>query len=120
MYLSHFKLEEKPFSLGADPKFLWLGEKYKEALANLKNGILYSDGCLVVTGDVGTGKTTLANVLVHELRDQLTIARVAYPDVDILDFFRLILTSYGVTDTFQDKASFLAHFEPPLYAALTV
>jgi len=56
MYLSHYNLKEKPFQISTDPRFLWLGEKHKEALAALKYGILYNDGYILVTGDVGTGK----------------------------------------------------------------
>jgi len=55
MYLSYFNLKEKPFKISTDPKFLWLGEKQKEALKILRYGILYGDGYLVVKGDVGTG-----------------------------------------------------------------
>ncbi len=53
MYLSHFELQEKPFKISTDPRCLWLGKKHKEALATLLYGILYNDGYVVVTGDVG-------------------------------------------------------------------
>ncbi len=111
MYLSHFKLEEKPFKASTDPKFLWLGEKQKEALETLRHGILYGDGYVVLTGDVGTGKTTLALALVNDLRDQCVTARIPHPDVDILDFLRLISTAYGIDSDFPSKASFRDRFE---------
>jgi general secretion pathway protein A len=56
MYLSHYKLTEKPFQLSPDPRFLWLGEQHKEALASLEYGIRASKGFILLTGDVG--KTT--------------------------------------------------------------
>ncbi len=111
MYLSHFNLQEKPFKISTDPKFLWLGEKHKEALETLRYGILYDDGYVVVTGDVGTGKTTLASALVNDLSDKVVIGKVPYPNVDILDFLKLVSTAYGMSNNFQSEGSFLVHFE---------
>ena len=57
MYLNHYNLNLKPFEMSPDPRFLWLGEKHKEALAALEYGILESKGFLLLNGDAGTGKT---------------------------------------------------------------
>jgi len=110
MYLSHYNLKEKPFQISTDPRFLWLGEKHKEALAALKYGILYNDGYILVTGDVGTGKTTLANALIDSLSNETVYAKVADPGVGILDFFRFISDAYGMDKDFDSKGSFLKHF----------
>jgi type II secretory pathway predicted ATPase ExeA len=111
MYLSHFNLHEKPFKISTDPKFLWLGEKQKKALETLRYGILYNDGYVVITGDVGTGKTTIATALVDFVSDKVVAAKIPYSDVDTFDFFRLISTAYGITDPFQSKGAFLQRFE---------
>ena len=65
MYLSHYGLNKKPFDISPDPRFLWLGEKHREALAYLKYGLLENKGFLMITGDVGTGKTALIKRLTH-------------------------------------------------------
>jgi type II secretory pathway predicted ATPase ExeA len=111
MYLSHFKLHEKPFKISTDPRFFWLGEKHKESLRTLQYGILYDDGYVVLTGDVGTGKTTLASALVYDLHDKVVVAKIPYPDVDTLDFFRLISRAYGIDTDFLSKGFFLVRFE---------
>jgi len=67
MYLTHFGLQEKPFKSSPDPKYLWLGTGQKKALDALVSGILHGDGIGIVTGDLGTGKTTLANAVWREL-----------------------------------------------------
>ena len=111
MYLSHFNLDEKPFKISTDPKFLWIGEKHKEALATLRYGIIHGDGYVLVTGDVGTGKTTIASALMNELGDGVISAKIPYPDVEALDFFRLILTAFGMSDDFRSKGGFLTCFD---------
>ncbi len=111
MYLSHFNLQEKPFKVSTDPKFLWLGERHKEALETLRYGILHGDGYVVLTGDVGTGKTMLAMALAKDLADNVIVARLPYPDVDVLDFLKLISTAFGIHDDVRSKASFRDRFE---------
>ena len=81
MYLKHFQLNTKPFQITADPKFLWLGEKHKEALATLRYGIVDNRGFLLLTGEVGTGKTILINRLVSMLDLDTVVATLPDPDL---------------------------------------
>lgn len=115
MYLSHFNLQEKPFKVSTDPKFLWLGDRHKEALETLRYGILHGDGYVVLTGDVGTGKTTLAMALAKDLSDKVIVARIPFPDVEVLDFLKLISRAYGINSDVQSKASFRESFESFLH-----
>src|SRR5512135_571004 len=109
MYLSHFNLQEKPFKITTDPRFLWVGDKHKKTLEALRYGILHGDGYVVLTGDVGTGKTTLAMALAKDLSESIIVATLAYPDVDVLDFLKLISRAFGINTDIQSKASFWAH-----------
>ena len=82
MYLSFYKLKHKPFQISTDPRFLWLGEKHEEALATLKYGVLDNKGFLLLTGDVGTGKTTLINALINSLDKNTFVASIRDPALD--------------------------------------
>jgi general secretion pathway protein A len=107
MYLEHFKLKEKPFQISADPRFLWLGSKHKEALAILKYGIFDNRGFLLLSGDVGTGKTTLIHALLRSLGKDTLVASVPDPGLSLMDFYRYIAKSFKLTTAFETKEQFL-------------
>jgi general secretion pathway protein A len=117
MYLSHYNLVEKPFQISTDPKFLWLGEKHREALAVLKYGILNNQGFVLLTGDVGTGKTTLINALVSSLDKETIVAVVSDPKLKRLEFFNIITKAFRFKKSFKDKLDFKVYFSQFLKAA---
>jgi general secretion pathway protein A len=117
MYLSHYNLAEKPFQISTDPKFLWLGEKHREALAVLKYGIINNQGFVLLTGDVGTGKTTLINALLGELDKDTIFALVSDPKLERLEFFNLIANAFRLKKSFSDKLDFTLYFTQFLNAA---
>jgi len=117
MYLSHYNLQEKPFSISPDPKFLWLGEKHQEALAVLKYGILEDKGFLLLTGDIGTGKTALINSLVKIIDVAALVATVPDPGLNSLDLFNFLSEEFGMKRTFDSKGEFLIHFKQFLHDA---
>ena len=117
MYLSHYHLQHMPFQISSDPKFLWLGEKHKEALAVLKYGILNNQGFLLLTGDVGTGKTTLINALVNSLDPDTFVINVTDPRLDKLDFFKLVAHSLGLEANVRTKFDFVTTFGNFLHRA---
>ncbi len=110
MYLSFYNLLEKPFSISTDPKFLWLGEKHKEALANLKFGLIEANGYVVLTGDVGTGKTTIVNALIQTLDEHVLVAKINHPTLTILEFFNLVAKAYDLAAEITSKTEFLSLF----------
>ena len=117
MYLSHYNLTEKPFQINTDPKFLWQGEKHKEALAMLKYGILDNRGFLFLAGDVGTGKTTLINSLISQLGDQIIVAIVPDPSLEKIDFFNFLAVAFNFNRQFNSKGEFLVYFSRFLHKA---
>jgi len=110
MYLAYYNLNVKPFKITPDPKFLWLGETHKEALAILKYGIFDNRGFLLLVGDVGTGKTTLINGLLESLNEDTIVATVTDPGLDILDFYNFLAVSFKMNRKFTTKGDFLVHF----------
>ncbi len=111
MYLEHYNLKVKPFQISADPRFLWLGSKHKEALAILKYGIFDNRGFLLLSGDVGTGKTTLIHALTREIGDDTVVATVPDPGLELMDFYRYIARSFAIKTPFETKEQFLEVFE---------
>jgi type II secretory pathway predicted ATPase ExeA len=112
MYLSHYKLNKKPFQISVDPNFLWMGEMHKEALAMLKYGILDNRGFIMLTGDVGTGKTTLVNALISSLGQDVIIANITNPGLKRIEFLNHLARSFGFGDNYKGKGQFLSDFQP--------
>ena len=117
MYLSFYNLKVKPFQMSTDPDFLWLGEQHKEALAILKYAIMENKGVLALTGDVGTGKTTLINALIQSLGKDTLAATVYDPSLEVLEFFNIIASAFNMDKTFESKGQFIIHFRQFLQKA---
>ncbi len=96
MYTEHFGLQKKPFELTPDANFLFLGETHKEALGVLKRGVVSDKGFLLFTGGVGTGKTTLINVLSKTLENPGYLCVISNPTLDIDDFFYYFAAQLGL------------------------
>ncbi|HET7341961.1 MAG TPA: AAA family ATPase, partial [Methylomirabilota bacterium] len=79
MYTSHFGLAEPPFSIAPDPRYLFLSEGHREALAHLLWGLGANGGFVQLTGEVGTGKTTLCRALLEQLPPEVDVAMVFNP-----------------------------------------
>lgn len=110
MYLSHYNLKEKPFQISTNPKFIWFGEKHQEALAVLEYGVIDNKGFLLITGDVGTGKTTLINALLKRLGNDVIVANITNPILEELEFFNIVAHQFNINKHFSSKGAFLIHF----------
>ena len=96
MYLEHYGLQNAPFEMTPDPAFLFLSDAHKEALATLTYGVRARKGFVMLTGEVGTGKTTLLHALLTQLDANTASAFVFNPNLEPLDFFEVIFDEYGI------------------------
>src|SRR5947199_8112190 len=109
MYERYYGLTEKPFSLTPDPKFLYRSQSHANAFELLQYAIRRREGFAVVTGDIGTGKTTLCRALLEEIDRTTFTALVLNPFLSEEDLLKRILQDFGVVSRDTIKAGGLAH-----------
>src|ERR1700751_2255360 len=108
MYKAFYSLTRNPFEISPDPYFLFATARHNEALASIVHGVLRHKGFIVVTGEVGTGKTLLVRCLLELLhRQEIASANVFNPCLSPLEFLRYIVGDLGIKTTNQDKGSLL-------------
>ncbi len=96
MYEAYYGLREKPFNLTPDPKYLYLSEKHKEAFAHLLFGIKNRSGFVMVTGEIGTGKTTICRTLLGQLDENTEVAFIFNPYLSPEELLRKINEDFGI------------------------
>ncbi len=104
MYLDFYGLKEKPFSLTPDPQFLYLSESHRTAIDSLLYGIQQREGFMVVTGDIGTGKTTICRSLLEKLDHKVKTAVIFNSFLTEGELLRAILKDLGFTSIGRTKA----------------
>ena len=107
MYTSFFGLTCNPFQLTPDPEFLFLGKDHKKALTYLNYGISAGTGFILVTGEVGTGKTTLIRRILKELNKDIKVARVNNTLVSSEQLVAMICDDFGIETLGKDKTRML-------------
>jgi general secretion pathway protein A len=105
MYLSFFGLTEKPFAITPDPRYLYLSERHAEALAHLLYGINESGGFIQLTGEVGTGKTTVVRTLLSRVPHHADVAVILNPRVTPVEFLLTICEELGLEISGADRNS---------------
>jgi general secretion pathway protein A len=118
MYLQHFGLLRAPFEMTPDPAFLYLGESHQEGLATLVYGVRSRKGFVMLTGEVGTGKTTLLHALLSQLDPNTAAAFVFNPRLGPLDFFRVLFDEFDIETPCTTKAEYLIAFNKFLIGRL--
>jgi general secretion pathway protein A len=118
MYHAQYGLLRPPFEMTPDPAFLYMGEAHREGLATLVYGVRARKGFVLLTGEVGTGKTTLLHALLAQL-DRNTLAAFLFnPRLEPLDFFRVLFDELGIETPCTTKAEYLIALNRFLIARL--
>jgi general secretion pathway protein A len=107
MYENFYRLTAKPFNVTPDPRFLFLSESHKEALANLLYGIQERKGFVLLTGEVGTGKTTLLHTLLGRLEEDTKTAFIFNTRLGPRDFFQYMFEEFGIPFNAKTKSECL-------------
>jgi len=110
MYETFYGLKEKPFNTTADPKFLYLTEGHREALAHLLYGVQERRGFIVLTGEVGTGKTTLIRALLQQLDDKTEVAFISQSKLSFDGLLEYMLAIFGIANGTSSQAQRLFAF----------
>ena len=108
MYLELFKLRELPFRLSPDPQFLYLSKQHARAKAYMESTIWFTDGFVVITGEIGSGKTTLIESFLQEVQRDVVVAQICQTQVTVVDFLQSVLVQFGFSPFKMKKAELIA------------
>lgn len=102
MYNNYFGLTEEPFSIAANPRFLYMSTRHREALAHLLYGIRSDSGFVLLSGEVGTGKTTVCRCLLEQLPEDTEVAYILNPKVSVIEMLSSICDELHISYLKQD------------------
>lgn len=96
MYLSHFNLTETPFSIAPNPRYLYLSQRHQEALAHLLYGVNGDGGFVLLTGEIGAGKTTVCRTLLEQIPESCDVAYIFNPKLSVAELLSTICAEFGI------------------------
>ena len=108
MYLELFKLHELPFRLSPDPQFLYLSKQHARAKAYMESTIWFTDGFVVITGEIGAGKTTLIETFLRELQSDAVVAQINQTQLSPTAFLQSVLVQFGFSPFNMKKPEVLS------------
>jgi general secretion pathway protein A len=107
MYCQFYSLKERPFNVTADPNFFFLTRQHKEALAHLHYGVDNRKGIIVITGEIGTGKTTLCRFFLNQLGKNVKTAFILNPYFSQIQLLEAIVKDFGLQIKDKSRFSFI-------------
>jgi len=108
MYLDLFKLLELPFRLSPDPQFLYLSKQHARAKAYMESTVWFTDGFVVITGEIGAGKTTLIETFLRELQADAVVAQINQTQLSPTEFLQTVLVQFGFSPFNMKKPEVIA------------
>lgn len=118
MYEKFFQFTEPPFNLTPDPRFFFFSKKHEEAFDHIRYGIKERKGFIVVTGEVGTGKTTLSRLLLEKLDKKIRTSMIFNPSLSTIELLQAINHDFGISGESASKKELVAKLNRFLLAAL--
>ena len=110
MYLKHFKLERKPFDQLPDPDFLFLTEQHEATLTRMRFALAADDSFVVITGEVGSGKTTLVRKILSDMSEECDVAFITHTRLSDIELLQMILLELGIRPFSMGKVEMVAEF----------
>jgi putative secretion ATPase (PEP-CTERM system associated) len=107
MYESYYGLNSKPFQLTPDPAFFFASKLHKRAMSYLQYGLSQAEGFIVITGDIGTGKTTIANSLLNNIEADIYAAQIVTPKLSPDEIVKMVTAKFGIDTTGKTKTDLL-------------
>jgi type II secretory pathway predicted ATPase ExeA len=108
MYLEHFQLKDLPFRLSPDPAFLYPSPVHSRAKAYMESTIWFTDGFVIITGEIGSGKTTLIETFLKEVDQDVVVAQINQTQVSPIEFLQSVLAQFGFSPFKMKKAELIA------------
>lgn len=115
MYESYYGLNSKPFQLTPDPAFFYASRWHKRAMSYLQYGLSQAEGFIVITGGIGTGKTTIANSLLRDIENDIQAAQIVTPKLTPDELVKMVAAKFNLDVEGKSKADILKRLEAYLY-----
>lgn len=98
MYARHFGLKHEPFSIAPDPRFLYMSERHREALAHLLYGVRSGGGFVLLSGEIGAGKTTVCRCFLEQVPASCNVAYILNPKLSVGELLATVCEEFGIAD----------------------
>jgi general secretion pathway protein A len=118
MYAPYFGLKQEPFSIAPDPRLLFMSERHREALAHLLYGVGGGGGFVLLTGEIGTGKTTVCQLFLEQVPAHCDVAYIFNPKLTVTELLQSVCEEFRIALPAPERGATVKDFLDPLNAFL--